>query len=262
MWNIMKALNYQNRKDAHFIYTGLLAVLLSYGIAWIDSGFDFQNGGMCFISTGSNCGILILLLSLAWTTRICGWDCNDKTINYEILSGHKRRDVYLARVIVSLIWVLAALFLFLVLPTVLVSLIRGWGNQVSLEDALIRYGLIFVITVRIILISAFLSFLIRNCYGALAVGWLWFSMSMFLSLLANIFTDNTKMTANLFSSVKLFQLTDFGNYTTKFIDGKDVIIYKIAAESGEILSTILITVLILAVFGTVVCIFLRKRDMD
>ncbi|MBP1549570.1 MAG: hypothetical protein J6A05_06155, partial [Oscillospiraceae bacterium] len=103
MRNIIKALNYQTRTDNVTYYSILLGIFLT-----IFGMLDFDMTGSEYVAlNGESISLLPVFLILMLGVRILGWDYADKTMNYEILSGHHRREVYFARVIVAHIWCIA-----------------------------------------------------------------------------------------------------------------------------------------------------------
>lgn len=109
MRNIIKALNYQTKTD-NVTYYSLFVVLFLAVISFIDADLSELTGSMYIAAMGeSYFALLPVFVILMLGVRILGWDYGDKTMNYEILSGHHRREVYFARVIVSHIWCIAFL---------------------------------------------------------------------------------------------------------------------------------------------------------
>lgn len=111
MKNLIKAQLYQLKKDrlVQITFVGMLLILLM--MAYINqllavteaSGLDTVTGGGFFANNlvgAMTVGLMFVIISVP---RICGWDFTDKTTNYELMSGHIRREVYFSRIAVSLL---------------------------------------------------------------------------------------------------------------------------------------------------------------
>ena len=93
MWNLLKALNYQTKRDNVTIYAVIIGLLMS-AMMFIDVDIAETDGGQFAAVSGEVLPMALAYMMIILITRICGWDQTDKTINYEILSGHSRASVY------------------------------------------------------------------------------------------------------------------------------------------------------------------------
>ena len=127
MWNIIKAQNYQTRNDivviAALIFIGALSIISPY-FNGLNIPFSEITGSIYAVNSEKTFLLFILLIV---TTRVCGWDQSDKTINYEILAGHNRLAVYFGRIITSIIWVTVSCAVLLFGPLAVCTVINGWG---------------------------------------------------------------------------------------------------------------------------------------
>ncbi|MDE5873976.1 MAG: ABC transporter permease subunit, partial [Lachnospiraceae bacterium] len=141
MWNIMKAQNYQIKGDNLIIYGLLFSLLLPVaGLLLDDTALDYMTGSVYAVSMFSFLPYIFMIISLIIVTRIIGWDMNDKTINYELLSGHSRAQVFFGRVIMSLVWTIIASVIVAVIPLVIFTIINGWGHSLKVSDFAIRFA--------------------------------------------------------------------------------------------------------------------------
>lgn len=75
-------------------------------------------------------------------------DFNDKTINYEIMNGHKREHVFYSRAIVTLILgTFGSAFMLIAVPAV-IAIGRGWGTSISFGTMAMKVGLIMLLFMR------------------------------------------------------------------------------------------------------------------
>lgn len=126
MWNVMKAQRYQIKGDNVIIYGILAAFLIPVLPIFFDgTSSGDMTGGMFAVSVLGTIPIALLIASLVLVSRICGCDMDDKTINYELLSGHSRGQIYFGRVIMSLVYTVVAGLVIMVLPTAVITMIRA-----------------------------------------------------------------------------------------------------------------------------------------
>ena len=146
MRNIIKALNYQTRTDNVTYYSILLAIFLT-----IFGMLDFDMTGSEYLAlNGESISLLPVFLILMLGVRILGWDYADKTMNYEILSGHHRREVYFARVIVAHIWCIVFCVGFMLLPIIIFTIINGCGETMDFGVMALRFALAIFPMIRIV----------------------------------------------------------------------------------------------------------------
>ncbi|MBR4096932.1 MAG: hypothetical protein IKK42_06490, partial [Oscillospiraceae bacterium] len=217
MRNIIKALNYQTRTDNVTYYSILLGIFLT-----IFGMLDFDVTGSEYVAfEGESISLLPVFLILMLGVRILGWDYADKTMNYEILSGHHRREVYFARVIVAHIWCIAFCVGFILLPVLFFTLINGWGTTMDFGGMAIRFALAIFPMIRIVCQYVLLVFLVKSAYIAWAVGYL---LSMFAMFIPMLFEElmSFKFTYQ-FANTNLTKLFTF-NQSIGYVNGEDVTI--------------------------------------
>lgn len=136
-----------------------------------EGNYDIQATGCMFFAENSTM-IMILPVGFVFllTGQICAADFMDKTQNYEIMSGHKRSEIYFSRVILSLLsGTISGLFLAAV-PVVAAGIYYGWGEQMPVSDAVSRILLLVFPMIRMICEAVFLAFISKNSYLPVAVG--------------------------------------------------------------------------------------------
>ena len=96
---------------------------------------------------GSLMNLVFMIAPVVSVICICR-DFDDKTVNYEIMGGIKRRDVFLSRYLTAMILggitTVAAIFV----PMALGSIIWGFGNTSQAGYLLFRYLLFIIATIR------------------------------------------------------------------------------------------------------------------
>lgn len=262
MWNIMKAMNYQVRRDNVVIYALLAGIFLPFLNVIIETGFDLDAiyGGLFVAQFGTTYTIVLAVVFVILVPRICGWDATDKTLNYEIMAGHSRKEVYFGRVIVSSVWSMLSGIVIMVLPVLVLTMMNGWGENVNVLDVVIRYLLVLFPMFRLICELVLLTFLLRNCYAAMLIGWMFFGVSMIGSMVYVELTEK-KLTVQLAVS-NLTTLFGFDNYKLEYIGGEDIPVFSAGLSSSVIGSTILVSLLVGAACLAIGYVVFRKRDMS
>lgn len=262
MNNIMKALNYQVRRD-NFTYYILLAAIGFIALVIFDivaSSNVEISGGIFFVSYSFTNSVGGIIICLGFSTRISGWDYADKTMNYELLSGHSRKQVYWSRVIVSLGWSLAFCAVFFLVPIIFFTAINGWGNNVDFGDAALRYALSIFPVLRLICEYIFLTFICKNGFISLIIGFL---LSEVVSIVAACLEEFKKIKLTFhFGMTNLERLFTVDNYSLGYINGEDVYIYEASLEPSFIIGTIAVSLVAGIIFLLAGYVFFKKSDVN
>lgn len=261
MWNIMKAQNYQIKRDNLVICGFLVCLLLPvFGMYLDDAGLDGMDGGLFTVSMFGFFPFLLPLLSIIIVTRICGWDMNDKTINYELLSGHSRAQVYFGRAFLSLLWTMLGGILVTLLPILFVTVFKGWGNSLDFGDAAVRYAVMLFPGFRWACELILLTFLVRNSHAAAVLSFVLFEGGAIFSTVLEEMTD-TKVDVQLVIS-NLIKLADVSNFREKLIGGNVVSVYEAVLDSKLMSDSVAISLAV-----GIICLLcgyevFRRRDMS
>ena len=255
MRNIIKALTYQTRTDNVTYYSILLAIFLT-----IFGMLDFDMTGSEYLAlNGESISLLPVFLILMLGVRILGWDYADKTMNYEILSGHHRREVYFARVIVAHIWCIAFCVGFMLIPVLVFTLINGWGVTMDFGGMALRFALAIFPMIRIVCQYVLLVFLVKSAYIAWAAGFL---LSMFSMIIPMLFEElmQIKFTYQ-FANTNLTKLFTF-NQSIGYVNGEDVTICHTELEPSVIIGTIGVSVAVSVICIVLGYIIFKKSDVN
>ncbi|MGN0657088.1 MAG: hypothetical protein ACI4KR_09860, partial [Ruminiclostridium sp.] len=238
MYNLIKALNYQTRRDNFLVYSilaGFFSCILTIIVYSEHSDLSKLCGGEAVSVFGSACtGVIFFLLIL--TARICGWDYGDKTMNYELLSGHSRRDVFWSRSVVSLAWCIPIGFLIIAVPTAVLAAINGWGDNMDFGGAALRFLLMIFPLFRVTCEFILLTFLLKNCYLSMVLGFILTEMTQIAVMLIDELSSMNITYQLAFSNITaLFEF----NETMGYVNGKDIMVYQTGLETEFILGTVL-----------------------
>lgn len=259
MWNIMKAQNYQAKRDNLTIYLFLLCLVLSFVV--IDYGsVDELSGSLLFAGSGEIVMIVSLLVVLVLVSRICGWDIADKTMNYEILSGHARAEVYFGRVITGILWSVVSCMVLIAIPVLLFTIINGFGKALSLPVVLEHYVLLLFPLLRLACEMALLTFLVGNCYAAILIGWMLMGFSMYGIVLAEgLFDIPITFHLTLANITTLFR---FDNYRLVELDGEAAMVFENNLEPSLVAGTIVVSLVAGGICLLLGYLVFRKRDLS
>lgn len=259
MWNIMKAQNYQAKSDNINIYILIVGLILPF-LDVLDD-MDKISGSMYFIVSGSGTVfILSLIVTLVLVCRICGWDLADKTLNYEVLSGHKRSEIYFGRVFVSLFYSMLFCMVLIVIPILVISIINGFGDTFSLKNVFLHYMLLLFPLLRLACELVLLTFLVNNCYAAMILGWMIFCFSMIGSMILEGLS-NIDLTFH-FVATNIISLFQFDNYHLEEISGKEVMVFQNNLDFSLVIGTITASVLVGGICLAIGYLVFRKRDLS
>lgn len=261
MRDIIKAMNYQIRRDNFTIY------ILLFGIGSVAVGFADAPRGVMELTGGGYAASEILrsavsmmpLVIMAFCARICGWDFSDKTISYELLSGHTKEEVFFGRAIPAFLLSIAASAALVILPVLFFSIKNGWGERASLAGIIARLALMFLPFVRAACESILLTFLLKNCYLAMIAGYFLFMTPFIVSMFIEDFTTAEPLSWQ-FTVTNLVQLF-YLNSKMGFIDGKDVTVYDTALAPELLWGTVISSVLISAASIFLGLYSFKKSDM-
>lgn len=259
MWNIVRSQNYQTIRDNFIIivliaFTGLILLMLLTDGAAEMTGAEYFTGAM-----GEN-AIMIVTMNVFMITRIIAQDYNDKTINYEMLTGHSRKEVYWGRVITALIWGVLGCMVVMLLPLLLITLLNGWGNSADAIESWLRIGLSIFPLLRLSCLSIMLSTIMKNSFKGLIIS---FVMTEGAVLIHTLLEEllNISLTFQLgFSNI--MSLLVITNAKEQFVDGKSVMMSDTSLTLRMILGTILISLIVGGIYLMIGYLSMRKADRD
>lgn len=261
---IIKAQLYQiSRGRLQYI---MLFITLFLQVIWMLSdtnlGFGAGDGSFIVMSDYITSGfldpaLLSLLFAFVFTAEVCGGDFMNKTQNYEIMSGHKRKEVYCGRAVLSLAVGTIGALVITAFPILVGCMIGEWGDSVSVGAVMLRYGLSIFPIMRMICEFIFLSYVIKNQYIIMALGGI---LVFGGSLLPELLTDGTACFLGLTSLAKLYHFTSWSTLT--LVGEKDIILYDSLLKPGEIVSIITASVLFGGLFLYMGYEFFKKDDLN
>lgn len=189
----------------------------------------------------------------------CGEDFKDKVGYYEIMSGHSRREIFLGRSIpaVAVSGVAATILAFI--PLIAGSAIFDLGDIVPVQDILIRQLLFVFPFMRLAAFFVFITFMVKSNYVTMILGFLIFNAH---AVMSDMVTNSKSYMISLFN---LNLLTDYPGWSLYNVSGNGGIIeyhaYKSAVTPELIIGTILVSIVMTAVYMLAGYAFFRKDDL-
>jgi ABC-type transport system involved in multi-copper enzyme maturation permease subunit len=260
MWNIIKAQNYQIKKDNVTVYVFLFGLIISLIMPVVDGDVSNLTGSEFVLTLSSSIEVILPIAVLVLTARICGWDYADKTMNYEILAGHSRKQVYWGRVVSSVVTTLACCIVMTAVPTILYTIIGGWGASLDFGNVMLSFILSFFPLLRLISFFALLTFILKNGYVAMLVGWMLYGMQMIaITLILDLFDLKENVQ---FASINLMSLFKYDNATFKTVNGKEVAVFASSLSGSLILQTIVVSIVVAVIYLLLGYRIFKHRDLS
>lgn len=264
MHNIIKALNRQTLRDKFLIVAVVFSIFTAAFpfIMYLGSQLDFSDytGSLYVTLMSSSYPVMLPIAILILSTRITGWDYADKTMNYEILSGHSRSEVYWSRVLVSICWCMGLSIIFIFLPIILLTIINGWGYSMEVGDAVKSCLLILLPLLRTTCEFMLFTFLIGNCYVGLLIGWFYIEISSVIGMVFEQYHIIDKCTWQIATTNIATLLTFNGKFG--YVNGEDVEVYEAMLDPSLVSGTIIASLLISAGCVLLGYLIFRKRDIS
>lgn len=257
MWNLLKALNYQTKRDNVTIYAVIIGLLMS-AMMFIDVDIAETDGGQFAAVSGEVLPMALAYMMIILITRICGWDQTDKTINYEILSGHSRASVYFSRVTAVFLWTFPLAFIITAIPVGIVTAMNGWGQEMELNAMLARYALLLLPVIRLGCGFILVSFLCRS-FAVSAVACFLITQGELLFYLMLEELSGIEITCQI-AVPNIARLMEF-NSRLGFIDGKDVYVYDASLSPELVSGTVIFSLAASVIYIFIGYLYFTKSDM-
>lgn len=258
MLNIIKSQLYGVRCNI-MTYIGLCSAIIMLIVGIITNldmiGSENPTGSLIFAISGEFNSIISFMVISIVASCVCGWDFDDKTVNYEILYGHSRSQVFWARTFTSVIIGTVSAMILMIIPTLVFTVMNGWGYAVSAKEAVIRLLLMIFSMIRTSSVAVFLTFLVKKSWGAGMLCAVILYVEAFISMF-EYFDTKYLLLPNM------IEIMSFSNMSYGFANGEDVTVFKDTLGGQFVALTIIISVVATAVtlFGGY-AIF-RKRNLQ
>lgn len=172
MYDIMAASFYRFRKSRDLFYAILVAIIIgaSMGFATYMQNEEVRLSVVGSIDNWTFMSFLIIMIFI--TTYLAG-DFRNKTIYYEIMSGHSSSKIVIGRMIPVVIFSIIILSVELIGTYSFGIIWGGWGSVIgSFRDGVIRWFLLMCNALPFIALCILSIYLTKTVVGSLALDWL------------------------------------------------------------------------------------------
>jgi ABC-type transport system involved in multi-copper enzyme maturation permease subunit len=258
MWNVIKSQIYQLKKDR--LVWVVFAALLFLEYTSMTGEMDYSNlDEACLYVAGnaSNVVFMCMLFLGILVGRIGGGDFADKTVNYELMSGHTRKEIYFGRAVLCLVFGILLVLLISAFPIVAAVLQYGWGSGLSLSGVIIRWLLLCFPIFRIICELLMINFIFKNPYITMACGFFFYTVGEMLTELLAAHETNL---LGIFTIKKLCSFESWSSY--RIADSRELTRYEAALSAGDAAAIILQSLWWGMVMLMVGYLFFKKDDIN
>lgn len=259
MTKIMKTQFIKLRKDKISLLTFFGLLFISMCLVYMfTSGINsdkMRTGGEEVLPMITMFQLLSQFFLYVVTAQICGADFMDKTCNYEILSGHTRKNVFFGRAITAIIVGTVGTMFLTAAPAVVQVMILGWGDKVSFGEVLLRYLLMAFPLARIVCEYIFLTFIIKNPYIVMGISYL-------LCMLLGMNIPMEPANHYILGMTNITMLTSIDMWASFGLGGDIYYIYETSLSPYEIIMTIAVSVAVCAAALFLGYMFFKNDDMN
>lgn len=247
MYNIIKSMHYFAKRDIPLLVAliTLLAVPVIAAFYSVSGGETIRDVTGCRYVTGiaPDLSLFALIACMLITSRIAGADAGDRTINYELLSGHARAEAYFGRTVAGLLWGGVLVFVLQWLPAVYFSACNGWGPEADPGDAALRCGLLLVVLFRIVAFSVLVTTLARGAGKGMVFLYLLLEAEAMFTAIVEEMTEFEFRWWTMFTAWGM--VTTYDNAKSVVVDGKEITRFVTEVPAG----TCVMMIAVSACFG-------------
>ena len=266
MMGIIRSINYSLRRDVlvwitvfSMIALPFLLIMIVCNVAGIEfsmftPSFYFAYQYMAIVS------VMFLMAIIILSCKVMGSDAADKTINYELLYGHKRDKVFAARVITGYMWGALLILLCVLLPLGYLTLFNGWGLQTNAKDVLIRTLLSTFPIIRICSLNMMYACLTKSTGKGIALG---YATDVVVTIISTVLEELTEIKIRYgFGVMNLASILVSENSREFVIGGKPVMVYETAVTTQMAVKTICFSLIFSVIYISIAYMAFKKGDRD
>lgn len=212
------------------------------------------------ISLGGTILEIFLFATLIFSAKAVGGDSGDKTINYELMSGHSRSSVYWSRILTGVFWAVILVIITSLVPYGVLTLVNGWGDGTAPKEILLRLCLSFFPLLRFAAVFMLLTSLVDSAGGGLAIG---YGVVLVETILDAVFEEigNYDMTY-IFTISNLSKLMRYNNSWEFVENGKAITWFDYSITNDMIVKTIGFSLITAALYMIIGYVVFKKRDKN
>jgi len=265
MYNIIKGINYYGRKDlpvfvtVFFMFT--LPLISAFELSGSGTEFEYISTSVYFTESFGDLSFLVILLTIIITARIVGSDLGDKTLNYEIMGGHKRFQVYFGRTAAGILWGAVLPWLVMALPFIYFTVLNGWNKHMVYtdpEEIIFRFLLLLFPLFRLTVIYIVTTFITKSAGKAMIFIYLVVDVLIMIAEIMDSFFD---IKLHYWTAVTSFQdLSVVSNSRSMVIEGKEYMFFDGSLSTGYIAGTVAVNLILGIIYMTIGYVIFKRKD--
>ncbi|MCR5251672.1 MAG: ABC transporter permease subunit [Lachnospiraceae bacterium] len=262
MKRLLSSLSYQLLRDGAMVRITLLlaAGLAVFGFVLGLSAEEEACAGRLIVDSPPILWMFQSMLMAILAAVICTADFRDKVIYQELMAGHSRAEIFFSRAIPATLLTAAVATLLSFMPVLSNCLIFGWGDVLEPAGALLRIALFFFPFLRMAAFFVLVAFLCKKSAVVIVSGYIIMTLGLFLE---NVSPDHPGFLLGFYN---LQDLCDFSTWSIYNLDQEGGILtftaYDSSISAGMIAGTVLVSLLVSAVYLMAGYGFFRRDDMN
>ena len=265
MYNLIKSQNYTIRHSLVSIITLIIIITLPY-IGMYFSGVlegasvEGLTASDYLMTIGGNILEIFLFATMIFAAKAVGGDSGDKTINYELMSGHSRSRVYWSRIIVGVFWAVILVMAISLIPYGVLTLLHGWGDSTAPKEVLLRLFLVIFPLLRFATIFMLLTSLVDSFGGGIAIG---YGVVLIETILDAVLEEIVPFDITyIFSLANLYKLMSSNNSWEFVENGKVITWFDFTTQNEMIYKTIGVSIMATVLYMIIGYVVFKKRDKN
>lgn len=250
---------YQLRKQRvlPIAFAGL--VLLMTAIAVLAAGIDSeeQKTASYLFAEGafSSMTMFSFMFMAGAVGTVCCGDFPDKTINYELMSGSSRDQVYFGRAVAALVTAVPAGLFMELISLGLCALILGWGDSIGPGAAVLRVLMTVFPYIRICCFYIMVSFIVKNTGLVIITA---FALLQGISLLIGDSSRAPDLSLALLCCRSFLRTESFITFE---LDGRERMVFDTSLSPGGAAAAVLVSLLAAAAYIFIGRTYFDKDDL-
>ena len=265
MYNIIRSIQYTTHRNMAVITTvlGMIATPLVAVCFFMQKPLTKMDGAEYYASTLGELFVLWIFAVMILSSIPAASDAGDKTLNYELLAGHKRSRVFFARVITGLFWGAIVCGFFYFLPLIYFGFLGGWYQGIDPKDIAFRALLTFLPLLRTSAFFIMLSGILRSAGKGIGFGFLILEfVTIIIETVKEVLGLNEhalNWTVGMYNVMELNTLSNCRDYV---INGEKITVYETAVSRGLVISTVVASLFFGILYLVIAYVDFAKRDRD
>ncbi len=265
MYHIIRSMRYYARRDLVVVVS-----LITLMAAPVTACFYSVLGGESSIRDITACGyvtglapdlsVIALFACMLIASRITGTDAGDRTLNYELLAGHRRAEAYFGRAAASLLWGGLLVFFLQALPLVYLTVLNGWGPEADMGDVILRQLLLGAVMFRIVSFSVMAATLARGAGKGMVCIYLLVEVE---AIVTGIAEEMAGVQLRWWTMITAWMmLVNYDNAKSAVVDGREIMRFETEVPVQMRVWTVVVSVAFGIAYLLAGYMVFRRKDRD